>query len=119
MRHFATVALTAASALAVTLALAGCGLHHVRNSSFLALHVRNNTRSTVTLVIPGIPGSDVLAKGEGIFYEGGRGWRNDRPGVAVVRVVSGGKTLGCLKVPYRKGQEHAFALVTAATGCSS
>jgi len=101
------------------MALAGCGLHRVASSassSFLDLHVRNDTRSTVTLVIPGIPGSDVLAKGEGIYESA---WRNDKRGVALVRVVSGGKTLGCLKVHYRVGQKHATALVSAAAPCSS
>lgn len=116
MRHFATVALTTATALAVTVALAGCGLHRVRDSSFLDLHVKNNTRPTVTLVVPGVPGNQRLYNGEGVYWSG---WRNDKPGVTLVRVMSGGKTLGCLKVHYRKGQEHATALVSAATPCNS
>lgn len=114
--HFATVALTTATALAVSMALAGCGLHRVPDSSFLDLHVRNNTRPTVTLVIPGIPGNDRLYNEEGIYESA---WRNNQPGIALVRIVSGRKTLGCLKVHYRKGQEHATALVSAATPCSS
>ncbi len=117
MRHLATVALAIATVPAVTMALAGCSLHHsVDTSSFLDLHVKNNTRPTVTLVIPGKPGSQRLYNGEGVYWSA---WRNDQPGVALVRVVSGGKTLGCLKVHYRKGQEHATALVSAATPCSS
>jgi len=68
-------------------------------------------------VFPGIPGSSMrLYNGEGVYEYG---WRNTHPGVAVVRVLSRGKTLGCLKVHYRKGQEHATALVSAAAPCSS
>src|SRR5437660_1412215 len=98
------------------MALAGCGLHRVPDSSFLDLHVKNNTRPTVILVIPGNPGNQRLYNGEGVYWSA---WRNDKPGVALVRVVSGGKILGCLKVPYRKGQDHAPALVSAATLCGS
>jgi hypothetical protein len=117
VRRFVTVALTTGTALAVIVALAGCGLHHVANSSFLDLHVKNNTRPTVTLVFPGIHASSMrLYNGQGVYEYG---WRNNKPGVAVVRVVSGAKTLGCLKVHYRKGQQHATALVSAATPCSS
>lgn len=109
--------LTTATALGVTVALAGCGLHRVPDSSYLDLHVKNNTRSTVTLVNPRLPGDDQrLYNGEGVYWSA---WRNDNPGVALLRVVSGHKTLGCLKVHYRKGQEHATALVSAATPCSS
>ena len=96
--------------------LAGCGLHHVRDSSYLDLHVKNNTRPTVTLVTPGVPGKQRLYNGQGVYWSA---WRNDKAGVALVRVVSGGKTVGCLKIHYRKGQEHATALVSAATPCSS
>jgi hypothetical protein len=117
VRHFAGVALTTATALAVTMTLAGCSLHHsVDTSSLLDLHVKNNTRPTVTLEIPGKPGNQRLSNGQGVYWSA---WRNDKPGVAVVRVHSGDKTLGCLKVRYRKGQEHATALVSAATPCSS
>jgi hypothetical protein len=115
--HLATAALTTATTLALTMALAGCGLHRERDSSFLDLHVKNNTRPTVTLVNPRIPGdSQRLYNGEGVYWSA---WRNDKPGVALLRVVSGRKTLGCLKVPYRKGQRHATALVSAATPCNS
>lgn len=114
-----TVALTTGTALAVTVALAGCGLHHsVDTSSMLTLHV-NNTPGRVTLVYPGTSASnDHLYNGQGI-YVSTAAWRNDQSGVATVRVLSGGKTLGCLKVHYRKGQEHATALVSAATPCDS
>jgi hypothetical protein len=116
VRHFATVGLTTATALAVTVALAGSGLHRVRNSSFFDLRVGNNTRPTVTLVVPGEPGNQRLYNGEWVYLSA---WRNDQPGVAVVRVVSGGKTIGCLKVRYRKGQEHATVRVSAASPCGS
>jgi hypothetical protein len=115
VRHLATVALTTA-ALAVTVALAGCG-GRLRASSFFDLHVKNNTRPTVTLVNPRIPGdTQRFYNGEGVYWSG---WRNDKPGVALLRVMIGGKTLGCLKVHYREGQEHAVVLVSAATPCSS
>lgn len=88
----------------------------MNDSSFLDIHVRNDTRRTVSLAIPGVPGSDVLAKDQGIDEYA---WRNSKPGVALVRVVRGRKTIGCLTVHYHKGQEHAFVLVTAASPCSS
>lgn len=111
-----TVRLLAVTVALLTLLLAGCGLHHVANSSFLTLHVKNNTPPTVTLVDVGIPGSNQrLYNGEGVYDSS---WRNDHPGVALVRVISGGKTLGCLKVHYRKGQQHATALVSQAKPCA-
>ena len=112
--------MTIPTALAAAMALAGCSLHHsVDTSSLLTLRVKNNTPGRVTLVYPGTSASnDHLYNGQGI-YVSMSAWRNDQPGVALVRVVSGGKTLGCLKVHYRKGQEHATALVSAATPCSS
>lgn len=118
--RFATVALTTPTALAVTLALAGCNLHHsVDTSSLLTLHVKNNTPGTVTLEYPGTPASnDHLYNGQGI-YVSMSAWGNDQPGVALVRLVSGGKSLGCLRVHYSKGQEHATALVSPATSCGS
>ncbi len=117
MRHFATVALTTATALATaTVALVGCG-RQVTLSNALKLHVRNDTRRTVTLVLPRPSSPERMAKGTGIdIYVP----RKDQTGsVVLLRVVSGRKTLGCLKVHYRKGQEHAFALVSGATPCSS
>jgi hypothetical protein len=117
VRRFATVALTTAIALAVTIGLVGCGLHRVRDSSYLDLHVKNNTRPTVTLVNPRIPGdTQRLYNGEAVYWSA---WRNDKPGVALLRVVGGHKTLGCLRVHYRKGQKHATVLVSAATPCGS
>jgi len=99
------------------MAVAGCGLYHsVPTASFFELHVINDTHHRVTLVIPGPNVHDHLAKGEGIFESA---WRNDRPGVALVRVVGARTTLGCLKVHYRKGEKQAAARVSAATACTS
>jgi hypothetical protein len=89
-------------ALLTTPLLAGCGLHRVPDSSFLDLHVKNNTRPTVTLLIPGKRGNQRLYNGEGVYWSA---WRNDKPGIALVRVVSGGKTLGCLKVHTAKASD--------------
>jgi hypothetical protein len=117
VRHFATVVLTTSTGLAATVVLAGCGGGPVPLSSFFKLHVRNDTRRTVTLVFPGHGDPDRMSKGTGVDVYVPR--RKDRPGVVLVRVISGRKTLGCLKVPYRKGQQHATALVSAAARCSS
>lgn len=105
----------AATALLLGLGLAGCSFYNA-NPSLLQLHVRNDGRRTVTLLIPGGSGQNRLGKGAGIFWSR---WPNGHAGVAVLRVVGEGKTLGCLKVPYRKGQKQAFVLVTAATPCGS
>jgi hypothetical protein len=78
--------------------------------------VRNNTLRTVTVIGPG-PGSDktTLARHEGVYIY----VPNDRSGVARMRVVSEGKTLGCFTVPYRKGEKRMTVLVTGAKPCSS
>jgi hypothetical protein len=112
--------------------VADCLQHnHVRASSYLDLHVKNNTQALVTLVLLGVPGqrSPLLETEQGVHW-----WvaRNDKPGVARLRVISRRatrdfgslssyrhKTVGCLRVHYRKGQQHATALVSAATPCRS
>jgi hypothetical protein len=104
---------TATALAAVSLALVACGGGPVSLSK--KLHVRNDTRRTVTLVLPaGSP--EPLARGQGIDIYARR---KSQSGVILVRVVSGRKTVGCLKVHYRKGQEYRFVLVSAATPCRS
>jgi hypothetical protein len=83
-------------------------------SNFLDLHVKNDTGRAVT--IAGLGFRDALDAG------GARdqaAWLNDTGGVARVRVLSGGRTLGCLTIRYRKGQQHATALVSGALPCRS
>jgi hypothetical protein len=107
--------LIAAAVLVVAVGLAGCGFYNQSGpqNSFI-LHLRNDTRDTVTLEFSG-GDKMLLAKGQGVFSY----FPNDRPGVVRVQVVRGGKTLGCLTVPYRKGKKGKFVLVTAATPCAS
>jgi hypothetical protein len=106
---------TATALAAVSLALVACGGGPVSLSSFFKLHVRNDTRRTVTLVLP-VGSPERLAREQGIDIYARR---KSQSGVILVRVVSGRKTVGCLKVHYRKGQDHRFVPVSAATPCSS
>lgn len=99
--------------------VAGCLQNNrMRASSYVDLDVKNNTEAVVTVVLLGVPGhvSERLDYGGRVYWWGAR---NDKPGVALLRVISRHKTVGCLGVHYRKGQQHARVLVSAATPCSS
>lgn len=98
--------------------LAGCGSAAVLDlaplSDFVDLHVKNDTGRAVT--IAGLGFRDRLGP-ESARDEAA--WRNSSSGVARIRVLSSGRTLGCLAIRYRKGQQHATALVSAAAPCRS
>ena len=105
-----------AAAASVTLLLAGCGngavLDPAALSNFLDLQVKNDTNKTVTIASLGF--RDTL---DARSARDEAAWLNARPGVAHVRVSSGGRTIGCLTIRYRKGQQHATALVSTAVPC--
>ena len=114
-------------ALCLSLLLGGCGntaiLDPAPLGSFLDLHVKNDTAKTVTIADcwgsrckrdVGSGFSDTLSP-HGQRDEAA--WLNATAGVARVRVSSAGRTLGCVIVRYRKGQEHATALVSEAASC--
>jgi hypothetical protein len=107
--------LAAAAVLAACVGLAGCSSYN-SNPSFFRLHVKNDTPRTVTVLVPGIPGSAEVARHAGIDMSA---WHSDASGVALVRVLSGGKTLGCLTVHYDNGEAGASVRVSAATPCAS
>lgn len=106
--------LLAVTTALLTLLLAGCSLDFAALSNFLDLHVVNNTRRTVTFIVPYQDVHDRVAPGHA---RDEAAWRNAQAGVALVRVASGGTTLGCLRVRYRKGQQHATVLVSDAKRC--
>lgn len=117
------------AALCSSLLLGGCGntavLDPASLGNFLDLQVKNDTAKTVTIADcwgsrctrdVGSGFSDTLSP-HGERDEAA--WLNATAGIARVRVSSAGKTLGCFIVPYRKGQEHATALVSQATSCKT
>jgi hypothetical protein len=89
------------------------------------MHVKNNTGRVVTIADCG--GSEcTTGVGTGFrdtLVAGGArdeaDWLNAQPGIAHVRVSSEDRTIGCLKIRYRKGQQHATALVSSAMPCNS
>ena len=82
-------------------------------SNFLDLHVKNDTGRAVTISALGF--RDTLDAGKA---RDEAAWLNATAGVARVRVSSRDETVGCLRIRYRKDQQHATALVSTATPCS-
>jgi hypothetical protein len=94
-------------------------------SAFFDVQVNNNTSRPVT--IADCYGRDCKS-GIGVSFRDtldpwtGRGeaaWNNDTGGLAEIRVSSGTKTIGCFKIRFRKGQQHATVNVTSAMPCSA
>ena len=92
-------------------------------SSFLNLRVVNDTSASVK--IEPCPNLHCQASGRDLVDSLAPGrsrqeaaWPNDLAGVAVVRVTQpSGAVIGCLRLPYRKGQKNAQILVSAASPC--
>lgn len=118
---------TGVAALCLSLLLGACGNTGVVDlaplGTFLDLHVKNDTAKTVTIAdCWGSRCTRDVGSGfnDRLRPHGQRdeaAWLNATAGVARVRVSSAGKTLGCFIVRYRKGQEHATALVSEAASC--
>jgi hypothetical protein len=106
----------AVTVVVLALALRGNGgvFDFAALSNFLDLRVENNTSRPVTISSLGF--RDPLRPGAS---RDEAAWLNATAGIARVRVSRGGKTIGCLTVRDRKGQQHATALVTTAVPCNA
>jgi hypothetical protein len=113
-------------AMSVGLMVSGCSNNAVFDlaplGSFFDLRVENDTGDTVT--ISDCWGSKCQHSGGGFndtLRPGAEreeaAWLNATPGVAAVRISRREATVGCLRLHYRKGQEHGQARVSEAAQC--
>ena len=115
--------LSTVAALLLGLLLSGCGNNAILDpaplSSFLDLRVENDTGMTVKISDCWLSGCQP-GFGDTLAPDSDReeaDWLNESGGVAVVAVSRSGFLVGCLRVRYRKGEEHAVAHVSDAGAC--
>jgi hypothetical protein len=121
-----TRSLAVVGTVCIWLLVTGCSNNAVFDlaplGSFLDLRVENDTGDTVA--ITDCSASKCHRNGGGFndtlkAYAAREeaAWLNATPGVAAVRVSRDGATIGCFRVRYRKGQQHATARVSEAAPC--